>query len=104
MLEIERQLSQIREEIEAQEGRLKYLQNRVSFSTLHINFYEIIDVQHAPSKSYFSRLGYAIKNGFTGIGEFIIGITTLWPLLILIALVVYFVRKRLKNRNKDAKN
>ena len=40
MLEIERELSNIREEIEAKEGRLQYLQNKVTLSTIYINFYK----------------------------------------------------------------
>lgn len=99
MLEIEAQLSHIREEIEAQEGRLKYLQNRVSYSTLNINFYEVTESVKAPSMSFMSRLGKAFSKGFKGIGEFIIGLTTLWPILLLIALIIFwfFRRKKVKS-------
>lgn len=96
MLEIEAQLSHIREEIEAQEGRLKYLQNRVSYSTLNINFYEVTEFVKAPSMSFMSRLGKAFSNGFKGIGEFIIGLTTLWPVLLLITLVIFWFFRRKK--------
>ncbi|TBN04010.1 DUF4349 domain-containing protein [Hyunsoonleella flava] len=41
ILEIERELSNIREEIEAKQGRLKYLQNKVSLSTIEIEFYKL---------------------------------------------------------------
>lgn len=102
ILEIETQLAQIREEIEAQEGRLKYLQNRVSYSTLNLNFYEITDVVKAPSQTYFSRLWNALKNGFTGIGELIIGLVTLWPLIVVGLVIAYFVRKKYKNKPKNA--
>ena len=102
ILEIEAQLSKIREEIEAQEGRLKYLQNKVSLSTLHITFYEMVSVKNAPSQSYFPRLWNAFKSGFYGIGEFIIGIFTLWPLIIIGGLAAYFIRKRIKNKNNDS--
>jgi len=103
MLEIEAQLSQIREEIEAQEGRLKYLQNRVSFSTINITFYEIKEGQKAPSNSYFNRLWHAVKGGFNGIGEFIIGIFTLWPLIVL-GVVVYLLLKRKWKKKNDTLN
>ena len=100
MLEIEAQLSQIREEIEAQEGRLKYLQNRVSFSTINITFYEIKEGQKAPSNSYFNRLWNAVEGGFNGIGEFIIGIFTLWP-LIVVGIIVYLFLKRKWKKKKE---
>ena len=40
MLQIERELSTIREEIEAKQGRLQYLQSQVSMSTVNIEFYK----------------------------------------------------------------
>lgn len=40
LLEIERELANIREEIEARQGRLEYLKNQVSMSTLNIYFYK----------------------------------------------------------------
>ena len=40
VLAVERELARVREEIERQEGRLKYLRNRVSFSTLTIRLRE----------------------------------------------------------------
>ena len=42
ILEIEKQIGELRSDIESIEGRLKYLQNRVSFSTLTMTFYETI--------------------------------------------------------------
>src|SRR6478672_9011335 len=42
MLEIERQLANVREEIEAKEGRLRYLKNRVAQSTVYISFYKSV--------------------------------------------------------------
>ena len=38
MLEIERQIGELRADIESYEGRLKYLDNRVSYTTLHLSF------------------------------------------------------------------
>lgn len=104
MLEIEAQLSQIREEIEAQEGRLKYLQNRVSFSTINITFYEIKEGQKAPSNSYFNRLWNAVEGGFYGIGEFIIGIFTLWPLVVVGIVVYLFLRRKWKKKKEMLNN
>lgn len=40
VLAVERELARVREEIERQEGRLRYLRNRVSLSTLYITLRE----------------------------------------------------------------
>jgi hypothetical protein len=98
MLEIERQLAQIREEIEAREGRLKYLEKQVAFSTLHISFYEMVSVKHAPSQSYFNRMGRALSGGFNGLGEFFLLMLRLWPMWLIGIGLLIFVRKRMKSK------
>lgn len=99
ILEIEREIAKIREEIEAKQGRLKYLQNKVSLSTIYISFYETVEFEKAESKTYLSRVVKAIKGGFTGIGNFIIGVLYLWPFIIIGILVFLFIRNRMRKRN-----
>jgi hypothetical protein len=99
MLEIERQIAQIREEIEVKQGRLNYLQNKVSFSTIHLSFYELTREIKAPSQTYSNRLWRAVKGGFKGIGEFIIGVVYLWPFILIAVLIGFFIRYRIQ-KNK----
>lgn len=99
ILEIEREIAKIREEIEAKQGRLKYLQNKVSLSTIYISFYETVEFKKAESKTYLSRVIKALKGGFTGIGNFIIGVLYLWPFIIIGILVFLFIRNRIRKRN-----
>ena len=98
MLEIESQIAQIREEIEAKQGRLKYLQNKVSMSTIHLDFYEMTEAKKSPSKTYGSRLWRAVKGGFEGIGNFFIGLVYVWPFLLIGVLVGLFIRNRIRKR------
>lgn len=100
ILEIEREVAKIREEIEAKQGRLKYLQNKVSLSTINISFYETVAFEKAQSQTYFSRVVKALKGGFTGIGEFIIGLLYLWPFILIGILLFIFIRRRLSKKNK----
>jgi hypothetical protein len=98
MLEIEREIAKIREEIEAKQGRLKYLQNKVSFSTINLEFYEYTEVVKSESKTYFSRVGKAISGGFHSLGEFILGLLYIWPFVLIFGVLIYFVRKWIKKR------
>lgn len=98
MLEIERELANVREEIESHEGRLKYLQNHVSMSTVNIEFYKKTDVQGGVTVSYGSKMWNALKSGFNGISAFFIGVLYMWPLIIILVAVFFFVRKKIKNR------
>lgn len=100
MLEIERQLSEIREEIEAKEGRLRYLQNKVSMSTLDIEFYKPIAQGGKATVSYGGRIGNAIVSGFNGISNFFIGLIENWPVIVTLVVLILLIRKRFKRKNK----
>ncbi len=99
ILEIERELAIIREEIEAKQGRLNYLQNRVSFSTVNIEFYKITDVKSA-STSYWQKMKNSIKGGWNGVSVFFLGLLYLWPFFLLIGIIIFIVRKILKKKKK----
>jgi hypothetical protein len=100
MLEIEGQLSEIREEIEAKEGRLRYLQNKVSMSTLDIEFYKPVAQGRKATVSYGGRIGNAIVSGFNGISNFFIGLIENWPVIVTLVVLFFFIRKRFKRKNK----
>ena len=95
MLEIERELSGIREEIEAKEGRLQYLQNKVSLSTIHIEFYKTTTTKGV-SMSYSQKMMNALRGGWNGISVFFLGILYIWPLLLIFALLIYILRRYIK--------
>ncbi len=98
MLEIERELSNIREEIESKQGRLKYLQSQVSESTLFINFYKTTSETGA-TVSYGTKILNALKSGWNGISIFFLGLLHIWPFLILVGVGVFFLRRWiLKNK------
>jgi len=99
MLEIEGELAQIREEIEAREGRLKYLQSQVSLSTIHLKFYKTT-VESKITQSYGSKISNALKSGWNGISQFFLGLLHIWPFLILVTLGGIFTRRWLKKRKK----
>jgi hypothetical protein len=95
ILAIENQIGKIRAEIESIEGRLKYLENRIGFSTLSITFYEMVS---APVGFTF-KFKSGIKNGWNNFIWFLVGIVNIWPFLLLgiigiIAIKVYRKRKK----------
>jgi|SRR6218665_287153 len=100
MLEIEKQLSEIREEIEAKEGRLNYLQNKVSMSTLNISFYKPVAQGQKATVSYGGRIGNAIVSGFNGISNFFISLLGIWPVIVTLVVLFVLIRKRFKRKNK----
>lgn len=99
MLEIERELSTIREEIEARQGRLNYLQNQVSYSTLNINVYKRT-TDKGITASYGQKMWNAIKSGWNGISLFFLGLLHIWPFFVILLVAVFGVRKYLKSKKK----
>lgn len=100
MLEIEGQLSEIREEIEAKEGRLRYLQNKVALSTLDIEFYKPVAEARKATVSYGGRIGNAFVSGFNGISNFFISLLGIWPVIVTLVVLFILIRKRFKRKNK----
>lgn len=100
IMEVERQLNEIRSEIESAESYLNSLKNRVSLSTITVEIYQTVNYQRPPqvyTKSVFSEMKDALKNGWNGILSIFILLLNLWPILfmIIIALsVVYIIKWR----------
>lgn len=98
ILEVEKELGKIREEIESTEGRLKYLENQVAFSTLNISFYKI---EESESTSFVKRLSNGFSNGFENLKSFFIGLLQIWPFIIVFVVIVFWLKKRvLKRKSK----
>lgn len=98
ILEIEKQISAIREEIEAKQGQLKYLESRVAESTVTIEFYKTIAQKEGVKISYGSKIWNSIQSGFFSLSDFLLSLISVWPFIILICVLAYFIRKRFKRK------
>jgi primosomal protein N'' len=94
ILNVERELGKLREEIEATEGRLNYLSNQVAFSTLAVSFYKKANSE----SSFFGKIGESFKNGFENLKSFFLAILAIWPFIILIS-IGFILIKKWRNRN-----
>lgn len=98
ILKIEKEISLIREDIESTEGRLRYLNNQVGYSTLIITYYE----KRATAGFHFGgKMVDALSNGGMGFLWFLIGMTQLWPMWLIGALIWYIISKIIKRRKNQ---
>ncbi len=105
ILEIEREINKIREEIEIQEGRLKYLKEKVAFSTIYLNVYKTVPAMNHVKESYFTRIISSIKGGWNFMLNLFLGLLYIWPLIIIIIFVIIYFKKRQKaKQNATPKN
>lgn len=97
ILEVERELNNVRSEIEAMEGRLKYLGDQVAMSTLTLTLSEKI----TPQTGFWMRLGEAFISGWNGFLSFLTAMVYLWPFGILIAGLWWLFRRWRARRQKN---
>lgn len=91
IVSIEGQIANVRAEIESMEGRLKYLSNQVSFSTLNVSFYQ----ESAASYGFGSKFLNSLKSGWYNLVDFVFWLLRLWPFVIgITVLVVWWVQRR----------
>lgn len=95
ILEIEKNLNQVRTEIERFESQFNYLSKQVNFSTINLSFYEVLPYVYDSSqrKGFGARILSALDNGWQGFLSFIVGLTTLWPFIVLIIGGIFLFRR-----------
>lgn len=98
ILKIESELGTLRADIESFEGRLKYLKNRVTLSTLSVTFYE----KGESTTSFGYEISSALGSGWENLLSFVIGIFYIWP-FILIGTAIFVVIRRIRKRRKQNK-
>ena len=94
ILEVEQQLNNVRTDIESAEGRLKYLNDKISLGTITISFYE---VKSTPI-GFFGEIGKSFVQGWNGILYFVLGLLKIWPFVIILLAIVFFVRRSYKKK------
>jgi len=104
ILKIENEIGNLRTEIESFEGRLRYLKDKVSYSTLTVIFYERTETPSSYSFGFGEKFISAIYNGWIGILWFIIGLTSLWPFIIIVIAAIFIIKRIRKNRKKNKGN
>lgn len=106
VLNAEEKISRIQEEIEAAEGRLKYLSDRTSMSTVNLEFYERKEYEEHPvsySEPFLVKLKEELVNGWEFMLEILLFFVNIWPVTLLF-LGVWFGRKRVFRRFYRKKN
>ncbi len=92
MLKIERELGKIREKIESLEGRLRFLGNRVSLSTINLSFYK--SIPPTAESGFFTKIKRGFKSGWDDVIQLLIDLSYIWPLLIFLGFIGWLVWKR----------
>lgn len=99
VIQVEREIGKLRGEIESAEGRLNYLSDRVSMSTVDLEFYKEIE-RIKPVDNRPNRFVRAFLSGWKGLVSFLVGLVNIWPFLIFLGVSsVVVIRKIRKYRS-----
>ena len=108
LLKISTDLGAVQEEIESIEGKMKFLENQTSFSTVNISLYET--KEDVPTiekdklntwertKKQFMKSTNALLTALSGLVVFIIGNL---PVLVILSLISYLIWLYFKRRKKE---
>ncbi len=101
ILAIEKQIGEVREEIESTESRLKTLNDQVAYATVTLSCYQPTsqDVPDAPVISFGSRLVAGFYDGWELLTGLLLALVSAWPLVLLGGATWWAVRRyRAKRR------
>jgi len=99
ILATEEKLRVIQEEIEATQGRLNYLTNKVSYSTIQVDLYETVDYKETPdsyTRTFFSKTKEGFSFGWKLVQSIVLGIIYIWPLILIGVLLFFIIRRKFK--------
>jgi hypothetical protein len=104
ILAVQDVINGVQEEMDAAAGRIAYLGHSAAFSTINLKFYQVLDasVKDDPSPTFWHKLKDSINEGWTWLSSLVLGLTSIWPLLLLAAGGWMIVRRRLQNTSQKA--
>jgi len=101
MLEIQENIRDLEDEIDGSEGRLRYIDDRVNYSTLNLTLFKEKVRSSATSKIGFgSRFGDSVTEGWNIFVAFVLGVISFWPFFLLIPAIIYLWKKWKHHKRK----
>ncbi|MPS71985.1 MAG: DUF4349 domain-containing protein [Chryseobacterium sp.] len=104
ILEIQENIRNLEEEIESSKGRLKFIDDKVKYSTIELTL-----IKNKPRNSVTSKIGFgnqfvdSVAQGWNNFVGFILGLISYWPFLLIIPILIILFKKwrNRKRRSKD---
>lgn len=96
ILQVQNDINDLQENIEAAVGRVQYLMHSAAFSTIQLSFYQVLNptaVNNDVPPGFGKRVLDGLGAGLAWIGELLILLVTLWPLWAVVAILWWLVRK-----------
>ncbi|MCW3162595.1 DUF4349 domain-containing protein [Chryseobacterium oryctis] len=100
MIEIQEKIRELVDEIDIAEGRLRFIDDRVKYSTFNLTLYKEKIRSSTTSKIGFgSRFGDSFTEGWNSFVSFSLGIISFWPYFLLFPIFI-LIWKKWKRKTK----
>lgn len=95
VLKVQAEINDIQEVIESASGRVNYLKHQSSFSTINLVYFQPLPGYQPTNDNpgFFTRSILAFKSGFHFLAEIIIGIISVWPMILLVFVCLFIFKK-----------
>lgn len=99
LLKTEKQIGELQEEIEATVSQVNFLSEKVRYSTIKLEIYQIAEQQITSAETNsglpkkFSKAFFA---GLSSLTDLLVGLTYLWPFVTLLSAVLFIWRRKKK--------
>lgn len=95
ILKVQNEINDKQEEIESAAGRAEYLGHASAYSTINLTYYQVLNptANNVSEPSYGAKLLDALKSGLSWFATLFLGLASLWPLSLLVALVIVLIKK-----------
>ncbi|PZR23266.1 MAG: hypothetical protein DI535_24290 [Citrobacter freundii] len=96
MFTVEKEISQIQEDIEAAGGRLAYLGHSAAYSTINYTYFQVLNAAKKDNNEpgFISKLKNSFSSGWAWLSGLFLGLVSVWPLWLLIGLLLFILRKK----------
>lgn len=106
VFQVQKEVDEIQEEMEAAAARVSSLGHAAAYSTIQLTYFQVLNVEKLKDQdrepSFGDKILTAFGSGFRWLGDVLIVLVTLWPLLLGAAVLSYVVRKLIKKNNEKA--
>lgn len=87
ILQVQNEINELQEQIELATGRSSYLTQSSAYSTIHLTFFQVLNPAAGtePQPGFFIKFVAAFLSGFDFVIQLILGLVSIWPLLIILA-------------------
>ncbi len=100
LLEVENQTRSLMEEIESSEQEFRYLSKQISMSTISISITQEKEFSPSEGTSFGKQIAESLYGGWNILRGLFFVLITIWPLYIIAAVIIFFVRKRRKTKKQ----